>query len=490
MTIAYEEQGALILAAEDCPPEQFGKYHSFSGYEERLVRSLMAHGPVLIRGGRGSGKSALLMEAHRRLSENNEGVQSVYLSLRHLPLLRSKGAEYERIFCELLVRHVQQTLMGKDVDFSPAPQVGEVQAGLAHLASLLEKRIVLFFDDAAHLGRETALTEFFDIFRTLSSSSVSCKAAIYPGVTKFGIRFDVYNDATVLELSRDERTQGFSSFFLDVMKGRYPSLIDKVQGGGSVNELELAGFLGRAVVGNMRAFIFACNWLSEQQKITLPEVTDCLLYLSADYYWPLLDELTPKLGVYAPLIEPSREIAERMFKQAGSTKAVSVIIHRDWMQRLSKPIEILEYAGFIAKREASRALKSGGRGARFKLNLCTLLETTPGSRVTAEQFAAWIGDAGEFAEVNRGSSLLDVDVPALHEVADLAIFSCDISCLQKSRAYPYGLTEQKVAVLRDNGIVTVGDLAEASDEDLLKIYSIGEAFLQRIKNVVGQAVWM
>lgn len=412
MTAAYEEQGALILAAEDCPPDQFREYHSFSPYEERLIRSLMAHGPVLIRGGRGSGKSALLMEAHRRLSESAGGVHSVYLSLRNLSLLRSKDVEYERVFCELLVRHVVNSLTDyPDAPFSPDPNMGDVQTALVQLAAFLGKRIVLFFDDAVHLGREPALTEFFDIFRTMSLSSVSCKAAIYPGVTRFGKIFDVYNDATVLELSRDERSPEFASFFLDVMNRRYPSLVEKINESRLVGELEVAGFLGRSVIGNMRAFIFACNWLADQPKVTLSELTNCLLCLSANYYWRLLDDLAPKLGAYATLIEPSREVAKKLFGLAGTAKAASAIIHRDWMQELAEPIEILEYAGFIAKREASRALKSGGRGARFILNLCTLLETTPGSRITAEQFGAWNRDANEFIEINRASPVLHIATP-------------------------------------------------------------------------------
>ena len=64
--ISIEEQGKFILAAEDCPPEIFNKLHKFSKYEERIINSLIAHGPVLIRGGRGSGKSALLIRDRRR----------------------------------------------------------------------------------------------------------------------------------------------------------------------------------------------------------------------------------------------------------------------------------------------------------------------------------------------------------------------------------------------------------------------------------------
>ena len=53
------DNGQLILAAEDCEESQFSSLHCFTDYEERIIKSLMAHGPVLLRGGRGSGKRGL-----------------------------------------------------------------------------------------------------------------------------------------------------------------------------------------------------------------------------------------------------------------------------------------------------------------------------------------------------------------------------------------------------------------------------------------------
>ena len=44
----------LILAAEECPRDAFERYHRFSSYDEPIIRKLMAHGPVLVRGGRGN----------------------------------------------------------------------------------------------------------------------------------------------------------------------------------------------------------------------------------------------------------------------------------------------------------------------------------------------------------------------------------------------------------------------------------------------------
>jgi len=65
------------------------------------------------------------------------------------------------------------------------------------------------------------LEVFFDLFRTLSSSLTSCKASIYPGVSKFGIRFDVFNDSTVVDISRSDVSID-PQFFPEVIRTRYP----------------------------------------------------------------------------------------------------------------------------------------------------------------------------------------------------------------------------------------------------------------------------
>ncbi|WP_201285677.1 DNA-directed RNA polymerase subunit alpha C-terminal domain-containing protein, partial [Klebsiella pneumoniae] len=83
-----------------------------------------------------------------------------------------------------------------------------------------------------------------------------------------------------------------------------------------------------------------------------------------------------------------------------------------------------------------------------------------------------------------------VTLPTALPEIELAIFSEDISSLIKSNAYPYGLSEQKIQLLRDAGYNTVGELVEATDEQFHKIRGIGSATVYRIRNVLGQAIWM
>ena len=485
---------SLILAAEDCPAEDFGQLHYFSKQEQRFILSLIAHGPVLLKGARGSGKSALMIEASRRMYPQTLQSSSfgIYVSLRRLELLRSEGEMYEKMLCQLIIDTVSKTV-GDVFEFDALPNITSLQRELSNLSIASRKRIVILFDDAAHIGREAPLHEFFDIFRTLSSSIISCKAAIYPGVTKFGIRFDVYNDATVIDVSRNDELEGYNTNFAEIVRKRFSKVISETSFSSDHTLENVAGFMGRAVLGNMRGFIFAWNNLSTNGKIGLPEITKTLIELASNYYWPLIEELKPKLGTYAPMIEPAMEIAESIFSEAGEKTRQDVIILREIAQRLSKPLEILEYTGFISIRDVSRAMKSRGRGTRYSLNLCTLLANTPNRTVTREIYARWLNEKNEKnepLELHKTSDLFKIPLPPLLDDGEMLILNEDISHLGISRAYPYGLTQHQIGILKAANYHTVSQLVEASDEALKGLNGIGDKISKRILSTVAQAIWM
>ncbi|MDP1978709.1 hypothetical protein [Undibacterium sp.] len=494
-----DTDSGLILAAEECPPEKFSQYHSFSQHDEMIIRKLSAHGPVLLRGGRGSGKSALLIETHRRMRAL-PNVFPVYVSLRYLPLLQSDGQEYIGHFCVLLSQAIQHEIKDRNLvsEFAIATDQVSLQLGLTSLSQTLSMRLVLLFDDAAHIGREKPLEVFFDLFRTLSSSLTSCKASIYPGVTKFGIRFDVFNDSTVIDISRSD-VSAAPEFFPDVVRARYPKLAERSTFSDRLAPSQFANLLGRAVVGNLRGFILACNRFEEKEKIGIPELTQCLLDMASDYFWPLMDEVAPKLGVYEALIDPAREVVEVIVEHAARpvkdrTRAIAqdrVLIHRQIVAQYIKIFEILEYLGFVARREASRSLKSGGRGPIFAINLCNLLDSVPTKRLTIEMIEEWITGSAEPAELHvSGMAFQAIKLPVLPEEHGLAILEKQVSVLGRSTAYPYGLTDKVIERLVGAGITTVGQLASSSDEELDRIDYIGAVKIKTIRDVVYQAIWM
>lgn len=125
------------------------------------------------------------------------------------------------------------------------------------------------------------------------------------------------------------------------------------------------------------------------------------------------------------------------------------------------------------------------------MNLCNLLERVSGSRLTAILFDQWYARSGNPVEIHeKGTHFSGIDVPKPAESGDMEILRMPIEKLAKSTCYPYGLTNQKIDRLKEAKIDTVGQLANASDEDLLHIESVGEMTLDRFRSVVGQAIWM
>lgn len=489
------EDNSLVLAAEDFEQSEFKQFHYFTAQDKRCISKLRAHGPVLLKGARGCGKSALMIEASLGLYPKNTDstVIGIYVSLRHLDLLRSSGAEYVELFCKLVVNEITKQLGNSDLD-NDIYTVSDLQKLLTNFSMEMGKRIVLLFDDAAHIGRETSLSDFFDIFRTLSNNSISCKASIYPGVTKFGTRFDVYNDATVIDVNRSETAADFSSLFEEVLDRRFSDSLDESKFKGSLSKREVCKLLGIAVLGNMRSFIYSCNQLitslNGNASVSLSHISDAFKQLSNNYFWPLLEEIEPKLGVYQPMVGPSQEVAQILFEKAGEKSERSVLILREIGQRLNKPLEILEYVGFIARKEVSRAMKSRGRGTRYVLNLCNITEYLEHGRVVQSTSEKWISFKDDSVEFHRGSDLFKLELPEPSEEHDLDILAKDINILKKSNAYPYGLTEFMVGILHDQGIATLEQLVSRSDQDLLSVPNIGPQTLKRIRSTVNQAIWM
>jgi hypothetical protein len=284
-----------------------------------------------------------------------------------------------------------------------------------------------------------------------------------------------------------------------VVRARYPKLADRATFSDRLAPVQFANLLGRAVVGNLRGLILACNRFENQEKIGIPEVTKCFLDMATDHYWPLMEEVAPKLGVYEPLVEPAREVMEVIVEHAtrpsreGSRSVAQdrALIHRQIVSPYSKIFEILEYLGFLARREASRALKSGGRGPVFAINLCNLLDSVASKRLTFEMIDQWIGGLPEPAEFHiAGQAFNNIRLPSLPEEHGLEILDRPVTVLSRSPAYPYGLTGNLIDRLSGAGIQTVGQLANTDDATLDQIDYIGEVTIKRIRDVLYQAIWM
>lgn len=486
----------LKLSAEEFNDADFSKYHLFSASDEKVLRRLIVPGPVLLRGPRGSGKSAYMRQAHKILEQSGTSIVPSYISLRYFPLITAKSEDYLSILIPYVARHISESFNTHGLEpegLLAASTVDDFNAALASLCLRYNRRLVILFDDVAHIGREVSLAGFFDFFRTISSSLVSCKASIYPGVTKFGSRFDLYSDATIVEAQRDERSADFSQFFSDLLSIRYPDLKNRCEG--KLQEV-IPMLLGRAVLGNIRSFTAFCDHLQAiEGKITIYTVADGLKWLASSYLYPALEELQTKLGAYTPMLEIAERISPVFFEDCGKRRVNSMLVHREHVQRLGKIFEILEYSGLIAKREASRSLaKSGsGRGARYALSLGPLFEKVHGGTLSyelIEEFTRITVLNEQMVEYAPISALADFDCPIPTSEQDLDILDLPITKLAVSKILPYGLTPAILDSLINHGHTKISDIASLSIKELKELPNIGIAKAQRIKNAIEQAIWM
>ena len=486
----------IRLAAEEFTDSEFTQYHFFSRTDEHVIRRLTVSGPVLLRGPRGSGKSAYMLAAHNRMKSEEITSFSVYISLRHFPLLAAPAEEYIKVLIPYVVNHIKKEIAARQVtlpsNFENVDSINDLKEALGELGTALQRRIILLFDDVAHIGRETSLAGFFDFFRTISSSVVSCKAAIYPGVTKFGARFDFYSDATVVEAQRDERAPDFADFFNRLLNARCPAILEKTDRKLVDNLGEL---LGRAVLGNVRAFNAVCLHLETYSTISVHIVGDSLKWLASNYLYPALEELRTKLGAYTPMLGVAEDISQIIFEDCGKRRVNAMLVHRDHVQRIGKVFEILEYTGFIAKREASRSLsKTGaGRGPRYALSLGPLFEKVHGGTLSHELIASFmrVNVANEeLVEYGPNSALSAFSYPEPENEVPLDILNLSIDRLQTGQSMPYGLTPLMITALKNGGYKTVEDVVKVPMEKLKELPQIWDAKARRIRHAVEQAIWM
>ena len=102
----------------------------------------------------------------------------------------------------------------------------------------------------------------------------------------------------------------------------------------------------------------------------------------------------------------------------------------------------------------------------------------------------WLYDHVEVLSINSSNNPISVVMPVLSTTNDLTVFALPVNKLQKSNAYPYGLTNDKIQRLVASGFSTIGEVAQASDEQLDAVPLIGDVWVRRIRDVVSQSIWM
>ena len=233
----------FFYRTEDIAPESILDLYVPTAQDASIVESLKSANPVVLEGSRGTGQSFLLRVAQAQLLERlqTDRVIPVYVSFVRSSLLHTDDPMQFRNWmlarlCSRIVRCLsregllRQRLTGLDIlsGGTPAstmavrtriddiveryeesyrtpgtsvsadtiPDVEQLRDVLEDLCKDLNlARIAVFFDEAAHIFRPEQQRQFFTLFRDLRAPFVTCNAAVYPGVTSYGVVSKYSNDA-------------------------------------------------------------------------------------------------------------------------------------------------------------------------------------------------------------------------------------------------------------------------------------------------------
>ncbi len=183
------------------------------------------------------------------------------------------------------------------VDLSGLPSIDEFKDAIEDLCRDLKlRRVVFLIDEAAHIFLPEQQRQFFTLFRDLRSPYISCKAAVYPGVTSFGDTFQPIHDATMLSLDRDV----LGSNYVATMR----EIVEKQAESGLISEIARHGenfaILAYAASGNPRVLL---KTIAKSPRVAAQQVNEVIREYYRNDIWAEHSTLPEKYPGHRTLID-------------------------------------------------------------------------------------------------------------------------------------------------------------------------------------------
>lgn len=399
--------------AENLSWDELRNWTAYTAREEGYIRKLKGPGAKLLAGPRGSGKSTLLKTAYYELL-NSRVAFPVYInyakSLALEPLFHAR-ADAVLVFRQWVLRKViagaassfQEVKQGSRFDdlFSTnRRRLQHLQAGAfeaaadellspSYVVELLEalaeefncERAVLLMDDAAHAFSPEQQQEFFEVFRELRSRRVSCKAAVYPGITSYSPNVHVGHEAELIEMWSPPDDDDYLDGMRSLIQKRLPSeLASQLADRG-----EIVDYLALAAFGVPRAFINMLADVFDVEESSSTKPTRLRAERAVETYAAqarnVFKALSRKLPRYSNFVSLGQELEQGMLGALASYNALQTSVEKTAKivalelplpPQIQKILNLLEYAGLVRPAgEISRGVK--GRFARYSVHYGLIL---------------------------------------------------------------------------------------------------------------------
>ncbi len=528
----------LYLRTEDIDDKEILDLCVETKQDREIIDLLKARSPIILVGSRGVGKTFLMKVATAELKRSfaEDRILPVYLSFikSSLVAVNNKDAFQSwmlSVICSNIVKQLKRfgiiveshpsidILSGgtfseraelkidsirkkyedswkkkQDIDDDDVPTVDDLKMAVEEICEENGlSRIVLFIDEAAHNFIREQQAQFFTLFRDLRCAKISCKAAVYPGVTAYGSNFQYSQDATFKSLNRSIMEPDYISF----MKG----MVEKqITDSGYLKELSKKGQsfsdLVYAASGNPR---FLLNNIRAINKFNSTEIEQCIkefyrVTIFADH--TALSSMYPNLK---ELIDWGRSFLENTvlpemqkrnteaLAESGKNTTVYFWIHKDSPEAVKRAISLLEYSGLV--QEITKGLKAtrGEVGTRYMVNIGCLfaLEANPlkvSHEIINRLSASTPIEYGKNSIVFNGikdnlNAINDNDISvALSTQLQKTIDGLELSYKMKEKLH--GLNLHKII-----------DVMNAPEEKLKEAYYVGDVRARMMKRVAMNSIY-
>lgn len=515
-----------------------------------ILKKLIGRGAKLLSAPRGAGKSMLLIRAYYNCFEDDDSPFPVYTNYSQyfkvddaghnksnsLIIFRrwvlskilmssnttasSLGKETNEIFKKYdidiiqLGRFVESleggTFVEKEIELSP-DRTCEVLLEIAKLCG--RKRVILLLDDAAHVFTPEFQREFFDVFRGLSKFLVSPKAAVYPGVTSYGARFNIGHDAEIIPVGLEPESSEYLNHMIGLLTKRL--LPDEIQ---SLKKQDgLIELLAFAASGIPRAFILmASHYLDSHARNPSRGASQAgweAINEWNKYIETLYESISIKVPRFKNYIQCGTELyhqllnAIKLYNYRTGKHSIHIAVEEKNSPRYDMLIQFMEYAGILFRR---KQISQGDSGLynKYLLHLGLQIQHKTLLRSRGKSYR----QQAEFIQhpdvVNHRIGYTSLLLGKLDERCSLELPPCSncgtprlnseakycMSCGQRlSDASIYSeiikqpisvlkISEKKLtAMIKSGNFTTISDLlTENSIEKLYKIHRIGRYWAHQI----------
>ncbi|SCM92591.1 Putative uncharacterized protein [Bacillus mycoides] len=359
------------------------------------------------------------------------------------------------------------------------------------------KRVILLFDEACHNFIPIQQREFFTLFRDLRCSFISCKAAVYPGITSYGT-FQAFHDAVVRKVERDINSKDYVEKMREIVKNQVDESTYKI----FENNGENFNALVYAASGNPRMLLKSLFLASEDLKnLKATNVNSTIKNFYRTNIWSEHTKLSNIYEGHKELIDWGRWFVENKVLMETINKnekrliddednkykqTIFFAIQKDAPAVVKQSIKILEYSGIISLHTEGTKVKSEIYD-RYQINFGVVLASEP-KNSPVQRFKEIINNLSVKIFTEYGSNS-----PSYEGIEKISIVNSptDAKDVLKNvladSIEKLDLTNFQCQKLKDAGFNSLEDILSSTEKELTKAERIGPIKARRIYNIAFNA---